>query len=383
MHTSRSGLAPWLCGIVLLLGCLLLPAASQAQSPSETADSTAASAATADSMAAHDAGESRWLLLPFAAYAPETKLSGGIVAGWYESPQGGRAPSNVQGGVTVTQRRQLILQIAPEWYVRNHRWRLNGTLLVSRFPDAFFGIGGDTPADAEEAFTTRRIQWDAAAQRAMGPDWRLGGRLVGHLSRVSDADAGGQIATGAVPGAGGTTVLGVGPALFADTRDDLYFPTHGTFVDLAVLGHSALWGSDATFVRLLSDLRGYRSLGATVFAGNLYSEAVTGTVPFEVLPQLGGSTYMRGYRQGRYRDRVYWTAQAEARLPLFWRFRMAAFANVGEVGPRLGGDLLDAVQAAAGLGGRFRLTDNGVYARADLAYGASGFQLYLSLGEAF
>jgi outer membrane translocation and assembly module TamA len=92
---------------------------------------------------------------------------------------------------------------------------------------------------------------------------------------------------------------------------------------------------------------------------------------------------MRGYRAGRYRDNVYWTAQAEVRFPLFWRFRMTAFANVGEVGPRIGADLFSAVQAAAGLGGRFRLTDDGVYGRMDLAYGASGVQLYLSLGEAF
>jgi hypothetical protein len=41
------------------------------------------------------------------------------------------------------------------------------------------------------------------------------------------------------------------------------------------------------------------------------------------------------------------------------------------------------VQLAAGIGGRLRLNDEGVHGRMDIAYGAHGFELYLSLLEAF
>jgi hypothetical protein len=92
---------------------------------------------------------------------------------------------------------------------------------------------------------------------------------------------------------------------------------------------------------------------------------------------------MRGYREGRYRDDVYWTTQAEYRFPLFWRLKGVAFASVGAVGPRLGGALARDVEAAVGLGGRFRFTDDGVHGRLDLAYSPTGLELYLSLGEAF
>jgi hypothetical protein len=41
------------------------------------------------------------------------------------------------------------------------------------------------------------------------------------------------------------------------------------------------------------------------------------------------------------------------------------------------------VETAVGLGGRLRLTEDGVHGRVDLAYSRTGVELYLSLGEAF
>jgi hemolysin activation/secretion protein len=132
-----------------------------------------------------------------------------------------------------------------------------------------------------------------------------------------------------------------------------------------------------------TDLRAYRPLGIGVLAGQVYTEAVTNTAPFQLLPLLGGPSRLRGYREGRFRDDVYWTAQAEYRMPLFWRFKATTFAAVGEVGPRVGGKLVQDVEAAVGIGGRLQLNDDGVHGRVDIAYGRSGLEFYLSLGEAF
>jgi hemolysin activation/secretion protein len=120
-----------------------------------------------------------------------------------------------------------------------------------------------------------------------------------------------------------------------------------------------------------------------VLAGQVYTEAVIGEAPFQLLPLLGGSNRMRGYREGRLRDDVYWTVQVEYRFPLFWRFKGTAFASAGEVGPRIGAPLVNGVETAVGLGGRLRLTEDGVHGRLDLAYSRTGLELYISLGEAF
>jgi hypothetical protein len=49
----------------------------------------------------------------------------------------------------------------------------------------------------------------------------------------------------------------------------------------------------------------------------------------------------------------------------------------------VGTKLVQDVEAAVGIGGRLQLNDDGVHGRVDIAYGRSGLEFYLSLGEAF
>lgn len=326
---------------------------------------------------------SNWLVLPFVSYAPDTKLSAGLLAGYYESERPGRPASSVQSTVLVTQERQLVVQVVPEWYVGKGRWQLQGDLQAAHFPNTFYGIGGDTPAAAEQGYTDRYVLVDGTAQRRLRPHLRVGPRLYVRAGTVTDPDSGGTIAQGQVPGAEGNVTVGLGGAAQWDARDSRYYPTTGTYAELRATLHSAAWRSDYTFGRLATDLRAYRPLEIGVLAGQVYTEAVAGTAPFQLRPLLGGPERLRGYRQGRLRDDVYWTAQAEYRFPLFWRFKATTFAAVGEVGPRVGPALARDVEAAVGVGGRLRLTDDGVHGRVDLAYSPTGIEFYLSLGEAF
>lgn len=358
----------------LLLVAALLGAPVHAQS-TETEPTAADTTATEN--------DASWLVLPFASYAPDTKLAGGGVMGYYRPEQADEAASSVQTTITVTQRRQLIAQVTPELYLHDSQWRVQGDLQVSHFPNSFFGIGGNTPAAVEESFTARYVLVDFTAQQRIRPHLRIGPRVVTRLGTVTNPEDGGLIDRGHVPGADGGFTAGLGASAFWDTRNSRYYPTTGSYADVVATLHSATWGSEYTFGRFKSDLRGYRAPGPGVLAGQIYAEAVIGEAPFELLPLLGGSNRLRGYREGRFRDDVYWTAQAEYRIPLFWRFKGTAFAAVGEVGSRIGPSLVEDVAAAVGLGGRLQFTDDGVHGRLDVAYGRSGPELYVSLGEAF
>ena len=324
-----------------------------------------------------------WLPLPFASYAPATKIAAGLVLGYYRPSRSGYPPSSVQLTLKGTQRRQLTVKLEPELYLNRGLWRVQGTLLASRYPNFLYGIGGDAPSTAEEEYTARYGTIDFVAQRRVGPSFRVGPRLFTRFGTVTDPEAGGLIAQDRVPGADGGENVGVGASALWDARDSIYYPRTGTYAEGVATWHSAAWGSDYTFGHLKMDLRGYRSAGPGVAAAQVYAEATIGTAPFQLLPTLGGADRMRGYREGRFRDKVYWTIQAEYRVPLFWRFKAAAFASVGEMGPRLGSELVDGVEAAIGLGGRFRFTDDGVHGRLDVAYSRTGVELYIALGEAF
>lgn len=342
-----------------------------------------AQTAPTDSAATTDEQDDDWLVLPFLGFGPTTGISGGMVAGYYQTDKRDDRGSSIQTSATVTQKRQLILKVAPELYLNDGRRRVQATLKARHFPDSFHGIGGNTPASAEESYTSRYVLADVILQQRVHSQLQVGPRLFVRAETITDPDSGGVIVQNRVPGADGGLTAGMGGAALWDARDSRHYPTTGTYADMRAMLHSAAWGSDYTFGKGQADVRGYRPLEWGVIAGQAYTEAVVGTAPFQVLPLLGGSRRMRGYSSGRLRDKVYWTVQAEYRLPLFWRLKGTAFASAGEVGPRVGTPLVTDVELAAGLGGRFRFTDGGVHGRLDVGYSRTGLKLYLGLGEAF
>lgn len=354
----------------LLFALIFVSVPCPAQSTDASADTTASEKAD-------------WLLLPFGSYAPDTKLAGGVVVGYYRPEHPDGSASSVQTTLMVTQRRQLVARIQPELYLNGNLWRVQGQVEASHFPNSFYGIGEATSSDQEEPYTARFAVLDVTGQRRVRSNLRVGPRVFVRGETVRDPADGGLIDRGLVPGADGGLTAGLGVSGYWDARNSLYYPTTGSYAEVVFTLHSAAWGSDYTFGRLKTDFRAYRSVGPGVLAGQVYSESTIGTAPFQQLPLLGGSSRMRGYREGRFRDKVYWTAQAEYRFPLFWRFKATTFAALGDVGSRVASNLATNVKVTIGIGGRLRLTDDGVHGRLDIAYSPAGIEPYISLGEAF
>jgi hypothetical protein len=114
-----------------------------------------------------------------------------------------------------------------------------------------------------------------------------------------------------------------------------------------------------------------------------YAEQDFGDPPFTLLPKLGSSMFLRGWREGRFRDRAAWSAQTELRVPIVWRFTGAAFVAVGDVAPDVWSFHLDTMKLAGGVGLRYRLTPEGANIRLDLAESRAGPTVYFLLLDAF
>lgn len=358
---------------LLLVGGIACP--GYAQSP----DSSASSASDTTTVSR----KASWLILPYASYTPATKIAAGGAAGYYLPDTPHQSPSSVELTLTVTQRRQITVAIDPELYLNHGRWRVEGALRGSKYPSSFHGIGGDTPPSAKETYTERYGSLDLTVQRRLRPHLYLGPRLFVRTSAITDPEDNGLLAGDRIPGADGGFTAGFGGALRWDARNSLYYATKGTYAEFVGTWHSTAWRSDHTYGHLKTDLRGYHPVGPGVIAAQIYAETVVGDAPFVLLPQLGGSDRMRGYRKGRFRDNMLWSVQTEYRTPLFWRFKGTVFVSAGEVSPRIGSPLFEQIETAVGVGGRFRLTDDGIHGRLDVAYGRTGFEVYMSLGEAF
>jgi hypothetical protein len=126
-----------------------------------------------------------------------------------------------------------------------------------------------------------------------------------------------------------------------------------------------------------------------VIALQAYGNFVFGDAPFYALSALGGPYRMRGYFQGRYRDKHLVVAQAEYRRLVWWRVGITLFGGLGDV---FGSETSDStsdrgirnLKWSLGGGLRFRFNQaEKVNLRGDLGFGRDTKGVYFQLEEAF
>jgi outer membrane protein assembly factor BamA len=181
-------------------------------------------------------------------------------------------------------------------------------------------------------------------------------------------------------------LMGGGPFLKRDTRDDFIFPRRGSFSLLNVLASRRFVTSDYDYEIYELDQRNYFALGQrTVLAFEGYARYAPGRyIPLDDLSALGGAARLRGYFEGRYRDRAYLMSQLELRVYLVWRASLAPFFAAGDVFPSLDAITLSHLKAAGGLGLRINLKKERAFnLRVDYAQSSTSSGIYINLGEAF
>src|SRR5204863_2575726 len=108
-------------------------------------------------------------------------------------------------------------------------------------------------------------------------------------------------------------LIGVGPVLSRDTRDDSTFPRAGNFSTASLTWFDDELVGDYGFTQLELDHRTFVALPLrSVLALQGYGLITWGgEPPLEFYGELGGQERLRGYYFGRYRDKVYVMGQAE------------------------------------------------------------------------
>jgi len=347
-----------------------------------------AHAQSADSAGATSGGT--LIPLPVLFYQPETGTGFGVLASYLFRPAGQPAsvPASEFGGYAIyTTRKQILTSLGTRLYLSGGALRLVGTVQYIKFPTKFWGIGNDTPEDAEEDYTPRTLLAVLEAQRQVRRGWFVGGRVQVARRTLREISDSGQLVTGTVPGSADGALVEGTLLLTYDARDNTIYPTRGQYHQAGVLGASTGLGSDFGYAGARLDLRAYLSPARRqVLAVRAVGETRSGIPPFDLLPQLGGDALLRGYYQGRFRDRMLVAIQSEYRMRVIWRIGVVVFAEAGQVAPRVGDLRFDAFKASLGGGLRVLLSPReGLNIRADYGYGldvkSGGF--YLAIGEAF
>ncbi len=268
------------------------------------------------------------------------------------------------------------------------QWRLRGLVSHMEIRYDFFGIG----EDAGEAGISIPLEQDltfavGSALRRVRQGFYLGGSVVWMRTSVTPRNLPAGIPPPSAGDQAQADLFAPGLQSEFDSRNDDYWPRAGSLANLRASFFSKDLGSSRDFQRYMASWSWYRQLGSEsrVLAANVNGAAAAGITPFYMLPTIGGGMYgLRGYQQGRYRDRVMTTAQVELRIHSAGRVGATLFGGFGQVAPSLG-ELFDArVLPAGGAGLRYQLTRQyPMHLRADYAWGVDEGLLYFAVSEAF
>jgi hypothetical protein len=360
-------------------------------------EATAATPAPAEGApVVDDPTRTKFTALPGVFYGPETSVGFGASAGAFfdidrPATPGPRLWSRswvlVAGAYTLN--RQAIVAMFPYLVFREGRIVVDGEIDIRRFPNRHFGFGrGAGPG--YQTYTKEAFSVASSVLVQVIPRLYVGASVAIGVSRFVDA---GEppleqqiwLGNGDVSGENGARPIGAGFRAYYDGRDHSRMTRHGHYSELQHRSYLHGFGSTHQFHSLNVDLRGYVPIARdAVFAVQLQSIHKFGDVPYEALAFVGGPSGMRAYRLGRYVDEHHTFVRAELRFPIYWRVRGAVGSEFGFVyGPgsatRPQSPLWD---VTAGLRFVIREADR-LVARADLAYGVTGFAGVLYLNEAF
>lgn len=106
-------------------------------------------------------------------------------------------------------------------------------------------------------------------------------------------------------------------------------------------------------------------------------------VPFFLMPTIGGSTTLRGFRDLRFRDATLALFNAEYRWEALSGIDLALFFDAGDVAPVWDRLAVNGIKTSYGMGVRVH-TSRRVFLRVDLgAGGGEGMRIFIKLGPAF
>ena len=324
---------------------------------------------------------------PYAFYSPETDLAVGVggILSFRAGADTVLRPSKVLLSAYYTANRQYKVTASHDLFAHANRTAATVDLSFGKFIDKFYGVGPTTPDTGSPAYLLELLSLDASFTRRIGQSGlRAGGILHAERQNNIDLQDNGFLQSDSVRGSNGGWISGLGADFVWDSRDNIFYPTRGGFSEVRVTVYAPTLGSEFDFTEAVADLRRYVTVGGHVLGIQAYTALVRGEPPYFKLPKLGGGTRMRGYYEGRYRDRTYTMAQAEYRTTLFWRFGFVAFAGVGDVADSYSKYRLRDVKTSLGFGLRFLFDPKErINVRADFGFGRNTSGVYFAIEEAF
>ncbi|MFN8341428.1 MAG: BamA/TamA family outer membrane protein [Cyclobacteriaceae bacterium] len=293
--------------------------------------------------------------------------------------------SNLEMPIIYTMKRQFVVDLLYNLITNKERFFIRGVNVYNQSSEFFFGVGNHTPennrtqVDYNMLRSTQRVTARINGRHFLGLQYQYFKMWKTHFEKGIPPPAD-------LPGHNGFETSGAGFVYLYDSRDNVINSSKGAYLDISNYFFGRSIGSNYSFNNVIIDGRKFYSVGKKqVLALQAVFQYNEGNVPWRQLANMGGFNMMRGFYQGRHRDRDYVAAQVEYRFPVWKYLGMTVFAATGEVEHSIGDFSLRELKLSGGTGIRVQVDKKErVNIRFDMGFtsrGLTGF--YVNIGEAF
>lgn len=313
-------------------------------------------------------------------YASDTKFGLGLVAaGLYRTDPNDSIlpPSNVSLYGDVSSVGFYMLGVRGNHIAPKGRYRIDYHLYFYSFPADFWGIGyemGDNDANKSDM-----KRWQAQAEVSflfrvadnfyIGPMASYDYVIGKHIERPELLQGMDQH----------TWNVGAGVSLVYDNRDNLTNPHRGIYLNINQMFRPGFMGNDYAFSTTAFRFDAYQQLGkGTVLAEDIGANLNFGNPSWGMMAELGGTHSMRGYYEGRYRDKHSLEATVELRQHVWKRNGIVVWVGAGTIFPKFSALRSKQILPNAGVGYRWEFKKN-VNVRLDYGFGSRGSLVFSSI----
>lgn len=335
---------------------------------------------------------SKLVAAPVISFSPETSLGFGVGAKYLFKFRGSgdeTRTSNMPATIQYTLRNQFIFFSGFEVFTNQEKWVITGNLSFQNYPRLFYGIGRDTPEEAEEVYNYYQALVEPIFLKRMFLRYLFVGVGIryNHIFNV-DVDTNGDLQNARPVGFNGSTSAGAEFAVLYDSRDNILNASNGWYLEFTHGFYDEVLGGTNRFELTRFDLRHYKKLFTDkddILGFQFIGSFSSGDVPFNELALFGGDDILRGYREGRYVENNIMAVQVEYRKHFKnSRLGMVVFAGGGDVFNELNNLKLSNIRPNVGVGLRYMLDKTErLNIRMDWGFGDSSNYLYLDIAEAF
>ncbi len=340
--------------------------------------------------------QTKMVFAPIISFEPVTSFGFGVGSKFLFKPFGAgpdTRTSNIPISVQYTLNNQFIVFSEFTVFLPHENYLLKGNLGYSKFPIGYYGIGSEAPDEDLTDISFDNVLLEPLLLRWVAPNFFVGGgwrytsfknlQLLEEEVSIEEVQLFRDSLT--------SVSSGFEFAATFDSRDNVLNASKGVFAEFTHGVYNKSFGSTANFMLTKLNFRRYWTVSNRrpddVIAIEVFTRLSWSDTPVLELSSLGGAELLRGFREGRFRDRYSFFTQAEYRWQALERIGFVFFGGFGDVTDKLSNLNIKNTKISVGTGLRLKIVKSeNLNIRIDYALGLGNIKdqnFYLGIAESF